>query len=215
MIERTVEYLAETFSLPVFRTRDPGGTTISDAIRAVLLDARNHGIDPMVELLLYLAFRRQLTQEVIEPTLASGTTVICDRYYDSTWVYQGFTKIGTYMGHQDGLVTIRNLNLINETAAAGIQPDLTLWFDVPVEIGLARAHKRAEKLPEGQREDRFEQKKLDFHQKVRDGYGRRYIEEQGRIVRIDARGTLDEVWGLVRSELDRFFSKRGKGDGED
>ena len=195
---------------PLLDWADPGGTPICDGIRTVLLDARNKAMDPMVELLLYLAARRQLTQEVIVPTLAKGIWVLCDRYQDSTWVYQVYSRLGEYAGSVPGFPTVRNFQVIDEAVRPGLIPDLTLWFDVPVEAGLARAYKRAEQLPEDQREDRFEQKALDFHRRVRNGYGRRYTEEQGRIVRIDASGTPDEVWELVRSELDRFFDRKGR-----
>ena len=203
-IAHAASYL-KSLGIDVLLLRDPGGTSISDQIRSILVDSKNEEIDPMVELLLYLASRRQLTQEKIEPALKRGQWVLCDRYADSTWVYQGFTKLGTYMGHQDGIVTVRNLNLIAETSAAGIEPNLTVLFDVPVEIGLGRAKSRASALPENKREDRFERKALDFHQKIRDGFLRR-AKECVRIVVVDAQLGLDEVARSVENILDSYIA---------
>lgn len=213
-IERAAAHVSTTFKVPVFCTRDPGGTPICDGIRAVLLDARHAAIDPMVELLLYLASRRQLTQEVILPRLKAGECVLCDRYSDSTWAYQVYSRLGEYFGPVPGFPTVRNFEHIEEAAQTGIEPDLTIWLDVPVEVGLQRARARAEVLVEEKREDRFERKGLEFHQRIRDGYGRRYVESGNRIVRVDARGTVEEVWELVKSALNEFFDRRwGKRDG--
>jgi len=188
----------------VIGTRDPGAEPISHQIRSILVDAKNKGIDPMTELLLYLAARRQLTQDIIIPALQAGKWVVCDRYSDSTYVYQGFTKLGTYEGHQDGVVTMRNLQVLSDTTGAGIRPDLTLFMDVDPLVGLERARGRASGLPEDKREDRFERKKLAFHEKIREGFQHLAMLESDRIKTIDASQEIYDVAEDVRKAVLAF-----------
>ena len=141
-------------------SREPGGTEIGAQIRGVLLDPRNSDMDPTVELLLYTADRVQHIRNVIQPHLAAGRVVICDRYFDATMVYQGYAR---------GLdkEMIRSLH---QLACGGLQPDLTLLFDLEPHLGLERAWRQINRGGRTQKETRFEQEKLDFHQAVRDGY---------------------------------------------
>lgn len=134
-------------------TREPGGTVISEAIRTVLLNPDHEAMASNTELLLYSAARAQHVTEMIQPALEAGVMVLCDRFSDSTTAYQGYGR---------GLD--RNLlERLDELATGGIQPDITLLFDLPVHNGLQRALR-------GRLADRIEQESVDFHQRVRDGY---------------------------------------------
>jgi dTMP kinase len=136
-------------------TREPGGTSIGDAIRAILLDTDNTGMSAETELLLYLASRKQHLEEVIKPALKAGKLVLCDRYEDSTLAYQGFAR---------GLGID---NAIELSRKAGIDriADLTILFDIPPEIGVNRARGRS---LDGV--TRFENEELQFHRRVREGF---------------------------------------------
>src|SRR5262245_4023764 len=113
-------------------TKEPGGTAISDRIRAILLDSAATGMDPMTELMLYAATRRQHVTEVISPALRRGALVLCDRYTDATLAYQGYGR----------RLDLDRLQTLNAWATDGLAPDLTLLFDIDEETGLRRAHAR-------------------------------------------------------------------------
>ena len=134
----------------VFLTREPGGTLIGDCLRRVLLDVKNRRMTPVCETLLYMASRAQLVQEVVKPKLEQGTIVLCDRWMDATVAYQGYA----------GGVDVRWIEELGKTVTQSIKPRLTLYLDLPVSVGLARAKKR-------HRADRMEEKTRRFHQKVR------------------------------------------------
>lgn len=189
-IARAAEKLAER-SIAFVRTREPGGSPIADRIRAVILDAKNGGLVPGAELLLILASRAQHVAEVIAPALAAGKIVLCDRFADATEAYQG---------HARGLGGdfVRGLS---SNFAQGIKPDLTILLDMPAEAALTRARSRAGALPEGMKEDRFENEILDFHRKVREGYLAVARREPGRVKVVDARGTPGEVFAKVAAVL--------------
>ena len=146
--------------LSVLLTREPGGTPIGDQIRQVLLDAKNKAMVPECELLLYYAARAQHIQQKVKPACDQGQVVLCDRFVDATMAYQGAAR-----GLQSQFLTQLNDYVLN-----GFHADLTLLFDLPVEVGLSRAKKRADQLEESQKEDRFEQEAVDFHHKVRQAY---------------------------------------------
>lgn len=158
-------------------TREPGGTRIGQEIRAILLSPGSQGLDPLSELLLYMADRAQHIREIIEPELAAGKTVICDRYFDATVAYQGYARqLDTTL-----LYTLHRLLF------AGLLPNITLLLDLPPEVGLARAW---EQIHQGQRksvETRFEKEALRFHERVRAGYLTLAHSEPGRFRIIDAR----------------------------
>lgn len=164
--------------------REPGGVGISEKIRAILLDPENGEMGDVCELLLYEAARAQLVHQVIKPALASGRTVVCDRFYDSTTAYQAFA---------DGL----DLDMVaraNELAVDGCRPDLTFVFDVPVE----EAHRR--RSGRGA-EDRLELKGLEFQQKVAAGFRSVAAEDPNRVKLIDAARCVEEVFADVSAEL--------------
>ena len=165
------------------RLREPGGTPISEKIRALLLDPANAEMVPECELLLYEASRAQLTREVIEPALARGAVVLCDRYYDSTYAYQAG-------GRELDDALVRRANLLG---SCGVVPDRTLVLDLEPSVGYARATAGGA--------DRMEAEGLAFQERVRDAYLRLAAEEPERVRVIDASGEKDEVAARVRASL--------------
>jgi dTMP kinase len=176
----------------VLVTKEPGGTPTADRIRAILLDTRAK-LDPVAELFLFAASRRQHVMEVIKPALAEGRVVLCDRFTDATLAYQGFGR----------RLDLDRLRWLNDWATDSLRPDLTLIFDIPEEVGLTRARSRNTAAPVD--EGRFELEDLRFHRRVREGYLALAASEAQRYVIIDATGTPDEVfargWELVRQRL--------------
>lgn len=176
-------------------TKEPGGTPISDRIRAILLDSAATGMDALTELLLYAASRRQHVVEVIRPAIERGEVVFCDRYTDATIAYQGYGR----------LLDLDRLQTLNAWATGGVKPDLTLLFDLNEEKGLARAHVRNAGMDVD--EGRFELEDLRFHRRVREGYLSLAAAEPDRFVTIDADGTIDEVFARTIAILQpRLFS---------
>lgn len=155
--------------------REPGGTTLGESIRKVLLDSTTGAIDPMAELFLYEACRAEIVATRIKPALSSGRVVVCDRFTDSTLAYQG---------HARGLdlAVIENLN---EMACAGVKPDVTIVLDCAPSIGLKRANARMGGNSEN-REDRFEQEAITFHEKVRKGFLKIAAKEPERVRVVNA-----------------------------
>ncbi|HET7435254.1 MAG TPA: dTMP kinase [Thermoanaerobaculia bacterium] len=170
-------------------TKEPGGTPIGDRIRAIVLDSAHAGMDATAEVLLYAASRRQHVVEVIRPAVQRGVTVLCDRYADATLAYQGYGR----------LLDLDRLQMLNEWATGGLQPDVTLLYDIDEELGLSRAHARnaAMTVDEG----RFEAEDLRFHRRVREGYLAMAVASPRRYVTIDAAGTIDEVFARTLSVL--------------
>jgi dTMP kinase len=157
-------------------TREPGGTSIGDQIREVLLSNQNTEMHPRTEILLFQASRTQLVERVIIPSLAREEIVLCDRYADSTIAYQGY-------GHQ---VDLDQLYTIVEFATGGLKPDLSILLDIEVEAGL----KRREQDGDVNRLDAFV---LGFHQRVRDGYHEIVKTEPERWAVVDANQAFDDV----------------------
>jgi dTMP kinase len=171
-------------------TKEPGGTPLADRIRAILLDSSSH-LDPIAELFLFAASRRQHVVEIIKPALDRGVTVLCDRFTDSTLAYQGFGR----------LINLDRLRTLNAWATDSLVPDLTLLFDLPEETGLTRARSRnAEAV---QDEGRFEAEDWRFHRRVREGYRTLAFAEPKRFVIIDAAGHVDDVFARVVAEVEK------------
>ena len=162
-------------------TKEPGGTPSADRIRAIVLDSASH-LDPVAEVLLFAASRRQNVVEVIKPALARGAVVLCDRYTDATLAYQGFGR----------LIELDRLRALNDWATFSLAPQLTLLFDLPEEDGLRRARSRNAVAVDD--EGRFEAEDVKFHRRVREGYLSLAIAEAKRFAVVDARGTIDEVF---------------------
>jgi dTMP kinase len=167
----------------VVETREPGGTPTAEKIRKVLLDSATAGLDPMAEMALMFASRAQHIAEVIEPGLASGAIVLCDRFTDSTEAYQG-------SGRRLGSDAVLKLHRV---ICGGLQPDLTLLLDSDPHTSLNRARRRNERdartSTRGHDENRFERETRAFFARVRDGYMAIAKREHTRVVMIDARGT--------------------------
>ena len=174
-------------------TREPGGTSLGEHIRQVLLEVGQQPITSATELFLYLADRAQHIYEVIIPALAQGKIVLCDRHTDSTLAYQGYGR-----GIDLGL-----LRSLNDIASQGIEPDLTLLFDCPVEIGLSRTAQRQSKMTLGRSEDRFEREKIEFHERIRAGFLELARAEPHRFRIIDAAGSVEEVAQQIKYIIDR------------
>jgi len=177
-------------------TKEPGGTPLADRIRAVLLDSSSH-MDPVAEVLLFAASRRENTLKVIRPALDRGGIVLCDRFTDATLAYQGFGR----------LLNLDQLRALNAWATNSLVPDLTLLFDLPEQTGLTRA--RSRNADASQDEGRFEAEDLRFHQRVREGYLTLAAAEPSRFALIDAVGDVDDVYARVEvvlaARLPRYF----------
>jgi dTMP kinase len=182
-----LDILAEELSqsgFPILYTREPGGTSIGDQIRATLLDLKNTAMIDRAEALLYQAARAQLVDEVIKPQLAQGGIVLCDRYADSTLAYQGY-------GHQN---TVESLQEIINYATGGLTPDLTILLDIEPEVGLKRRQ-------DAGGFDRLDSYDIDFHHRVRDGYKKLVNADPKRWVVVDADQTFEQVQSELRSIL--------------
>jgi len=176
-------------AVPALLIHEPGGTPLGRRIGRWLKWGRAADMSPLSELLLFNASRAQLVRDVIEPNLKNGTTVICDRYTDSTVAYQGYAR-GL------DLATVRR---VNNTATSGLCPDITVLLDIPVEEGFARKRNRAQ--------DRFEQEDLAFHRRVREGYLVLAAAEPERWLVIDARQSREEIARLVWPRVNRLLVK--------
>jgi dTMP kinase len=174
--------------LPLLATAEPGGTPLGLKIREMLLNRRSWNVSAEAELLLFAAARAQHVTETILPALNSGKWVLCDRYTDATVAYQGFGR---------GL-NADFIRIINAFSSRGLEPGLTLLFDLPVEDGLRRAKRRAANGNPDMAEDRFEQENLNFHRLVRDGYLQLAGNEPRRFRVVDATGTPEEIEQEVR-----------------
>ena len=183
------------------RTREPGGCTLGRNLRPILLDARTRGLSGRAELFLFLADRAQHVREVIRPALEAGQVVLCDRYTDSTLAYQGCGR---------GLDTDA-LRFLSGEATGGLQPDLTLLFDLPAREGLLRAGERNRAQGQTRSEGRFDAESLDFHERVRQGYLALARDEPHRFAIVDAAQPPEDVVLQCRSALEDHLANRGLG----
>jgi dTMP kinase len=183
-----VDYLREC-GHDVLLTREPGGTPIGDQIRAILLDNMdNTEMNPRTELLLFCSSRAQLVAEIITPHLEGGGVVVCDRYIDSTYAYQGY-------GHGLDLASLR---AVVGFATGGLIPDLTIFMNITPEDALNR---RASGTLFGETWNRLDDMELDFHRRVYKGYREMLLAEPARFVEIDANSTQDEIQAQIRRVL--------------
>ena len=183
--------ILEDRGVEVLSTREPGGVLIGEKIREVILDPSHTEMDPKTELLLYIASRRQHLVEKVLPALAAGKLVIMDRFIDSSVAYQGFGR---------GL-DIDAIDWLNEFATDGLKPDLTLYFDIEVEEGLARIAANSNREV-----NRLDMEDLDLHRKVRQGYLSLLEREGNRIEKIDASLPLDQV---IENTQQLLFDRMG------
>jgi len=176
-------------------TREPGGTAIGDIVRRILLHSGGISINSVTETMLYEACRAQLVRELIQPALANGDIVLCDRFTDSTIAYQGY-------GRGIDLETIASLNKI---ATDGVIPTLTLFFDIDPKIALKRAASRSSSTKSNVDEERFEKEGVVFHDKVRHGFKELANMEPKRIKVIDANRSPEEIHLDVMNEIDKLL----------
>jgi dTMP kinase len=169
-------------------TREPGGTPLAESIRELVLRTREEALPATAELLLMFASRSVHLHNHIEPNLAAGRWVICDRFTDATYAYQGAGR---------GM-SARDIGALETLVQGSRRPDLTLLLDVPVAVGLERSRQR----DAGKPRDRFESERAVFFERVRDGYLSRAQAEPRRMVVIDAAGTEDEVGAKILSALE-------------
>ena len=165
-------------------TREPGGTKTGEQIRNILLDSHNIDLSDDTELLLMFAARAQHIQQIIKPALAENKIVICDRFTDASYAYQGGGRG----------IDLNRIRILEDWVQQGLQPDLTILFDLDVEIGLRRAGKRSDA-------DRFEQEEKDFFERVRSCYLDRAKEFSERYRIIDSSKPLEEVKQQIKTVL--------------
>lgn len=182
----------------VVLTREPGGTPLAEQLRALVL---HETMDPLTEALLVFAARRDHINTVIAPALARGAVVLCDRFTDATFAYQGGGR-GFDLGVLGTLEQwVQTWPLASELHSGVqqvlLQPDITLWFDVPVEVAAAR-------LSQARAPDRFEAEPGAFFSRVRDGYLQRHAEQPGRVIRLNAGQSVSAVW----ADIEQLFHDR-------
>jgi dTMP kinase len=187
-IKRLTEHLRGR-GCDVLTVREPGGTSISEQIRAVLHSLDNREMQPRTEILLYCAARAQLVGQVIRPHLESGGVVLCDRYADSTLAYQGYGR----------RLDLQTLRMILDFATGGLAPDLTLYLDIDIETGLKR------KKTGGDEWNRMDDLEVEFYRRVRSGYLEMVEQDPARWVVVDAARSAEaiarEIWERVEKRL--------------
>ncbi len=169
----------------VIRTREPGGTPFGEELREAFLRTESK-VSSMCELLVFTAMRAQHVEEVIEPALRKGTIVLCDRFSDATYAYQGY-------GRGLDLDTIDSLNLL---ATRGLAPDITIFMDLPAREGLLRKARSAKM-------DRFEKEKISFHNRIRQGYRKLVKKEPDRFLVVDATLDIGTIERHIRDKIRR------------
>ena len=179
----------QRLAIPSLLTQEPGGTPLGRKLSRWLKWTDNLELSPLTELLLFNASRAQLVAKVIRPNLENGRVVICDRYADSTTVYQGYGR---------GL-DLAMVEATNQAATQGLKPDLTILLDMPVEEGLARKGR--------ERQDRFEQEDIAFHQRVHEGYLKLAAEEPDRWLMVDARQSKARISKLIWEKVRQLLPK--------
>jgi dTMP kinase len=183
----------EEQGIPCLSVREPGGTTIGDAVRLTLLDPKHIHMKLQTETLLYAASRAQLVEEVIQPALSKGSVVLCDRYIDSSIVYQGYAPASG---------NISDVIRINRFATKGLYPCRTYLLDISMEVFEERLQSR------GRGKDRMEQKEIQFHQRVRDGYLALAKAQSERFVVVDATKEPDKVLREILDDLLPLVKRR-------
>lgn len=190
LTEGIIEFL-KSKGFDVVYSREPGGTKVGENVRNILL-ANGNEMDPMTEVFLFLAARRENVRKKILPALKDGKVVVCDRYTDSTIAYQGYGR---------GL-PIKLLRRLNKLATSGIKPDLTLVIDIDPEKGLERI--------QGKDLDRIEREHIEFHRRVRDGY-RKIARISGKRVKVlDGELPKEELLKKAISLVENRMSEKGK-----
>ncbi|MFC1892982.1 dTMP kinase [Chloroflexota bacterium] len=180
-------------AIPALLTQEPGGTPLGNKLQRLLKRAEGIDISPLAELLLFNASRAQSVERIIKPSLEQGKVVVCDRYADSTTAYQSYGR----------RLDFQMVQTTNHMATKGLQPDLVILLDVPVEEGLAR--KRAKRY------DRFEREDIAFHRKVREGYLSMAHSDPQRWLVIDATQPKEKIGEIIWLRVSQLLSHHGKG----
>lgn len=194
-LQQVVPRLQQEMNRKVVATREPGGSPIAEKIRSLILDPSHTDMDSRTEALLYAASRRQHLIEKVLPVLESGDVIFCDRFVDSSIAYQGYARgIG-----EEGI------REINQFATEGLEPDVTLYIDVPAEVGIQRIHANLD-----EREyNRLDQEKLAFHEKVRAGYLQLAKANPERIVVVDGMMSREAVaeacYHIIKNRYPSYF----------
>lgn len=178
------EYLKNKGYEVVF-TREPGGTKVSELIRDIILDPENTEINPLTEMILYSASRAQLVAQVIKPAIKAGKIIICDRFIDSSYAYQGYGRG----------IDLKMIAEVNRVAVDGVSPDVTFFMDVNPEIAIKRRINESDA-------DRIEQEKIDFHRRVYEGYKKMALLFPDRIVAINASKPIDQISNQINKYID-------------
>ena len=191
-IKNVLQYLEER-EYRCLITREPGGTEIGGQIRKILKSVNSEKLVPKAELMLFLADRVQHIEWVIGPALERGDVVLCDRYFDSTFAYQGTAR--------NLKVDLRELHQMFEVPI----PDLTFLLDLPPSLGLSRAWSQINSGGRDRTQVRFEEEQLSFHEDLRRGYLHLATKEPNRFCVIDAKFTEENVWQQIKKVLDTIF----------
>jgi len=180
--------------IPCKVTREPGGCSISEKVRKILLNPGHQGMSPLSELFLYEAARVQHVKEAVIPFLKEGGVVLCDRFGDASIAYQGYGR-----GIDPALI-----RALNRYAYQGIKPDITFLLDCPSTVGLKRALDR-NRIQGNDKQDRFEREEIKFHRRVRNGYLTLARKEPRRIKMIDGREGEEKVFEKIRAIVDELI----------
>jgi dTMP kinase len=175
----------------VVKTREPGGTPVGEALRKVLLMKDLH-VAPLTELFVFLASRAQHVQEVISPALDEGKVVLCDRFVDASYAYQGYGR-----GMDLGII-----ETLNRLVTKGVRPNLTILLDCSVEVGLGR------KSADGSL-DRFEKEELSFHRKIRNAYLELAEDDPKRYVVLNGHGDMTKTQAIIREKVEKLLESHG------
>lgn len=184
-----IKFLKEYFQergIPCVFTREPGGTDIGEKLRSIILDKENRKMCDMTEALLYAASRAQHVEELIKPALSQGMTVVCDRFIDSSIAYQGY---GRQLGD--------SVRVINELVVADCMPDVTFLMEISPAVGKSRIRE--------ENQDRLEQEKLEFHNRVYEGYKEIAKFYPNRFVEVDAGGDKESIRRQILSHVERIL----------
>lgn len=194
-IKLVAEYLSRR-NVSLVVTAEPSGTAIGRKIGSILLNREHNNMCAETEMFLFCAARSQHVREIIMPAIKQNKVVLCDRFSDATYAYQG---AGRGLDNQF-------IKLINDYSSMLLKPDLTLLFDLPVEIGLQRANKRNDNLKESSSIDRFEKENMDFHRRIREGYLNILKNDPDRFRLIDANRDVETIQKDVRTYINNFIN---------
>lgn len=194
-IKLVAEYFVEK-NVPIIVTQEPSGTDIGRKIGSILFNREHYYMCAETEMFLFCAARAQHVREKILPALEQNKVVLCDRFSDATYAYQG---AGRGLDHEF-------IKLMNDYSALHLKPDLTLLFDLPVEIGLQRATDRNNRLKEPSSIDRFERENIDFHRRIREGYLNILRNDPKRFRLIDANQDVNAIQEEVRRHISDFIN---------